>query len=68
MVSQDQAKYGTYIRFSNDGNSFYFIELYQGDTYFVYNIKPGDCVQSEGIVKTYQGIPRIEVTGLKNCN
>ena len=68
MVSQDQEEYGTYIRFSNSGNTFYFIDLYQEDNYFVYNIKPGDCVQGEGIVKEYQGIPRIEVTGLKNCN
>jgi hypothetical protein len=67
MVSQDQGDHGAYIRFSNSGSAFYFIDLYQ-EGYYEYNIKPGDCVQGEGIVKEYQGIPRIEVTGLKNCN
>jgi hypothetical protein len=69
VFSTYQAEKGTYIRFSNEATSFYFIDLYQGDFYFYYpNLKNGDCVQASGTIKTYQGIPRIEISGnLKEC-
>jgi len=57
------AEKGTYIRFSNDATSFYFIDLYQGDSAFYYpDLRNGDCVYTSGIVKTFMGIPRIEIT------
>jgi hypothetical protein len=69
VVSTYQAEKGTYIRFSNEATSFFFMYLYQGDIFFYYpNLKIGDCVQASGNIKTYQGIPRIDISGdLDQC-
>jgi len=64
MVSTYQAENGTYIRFSTQSTSFYFIYLYLGNTYFYYpDLKTGDCVQAYGTILAYQGVPRIEISG-----
>lgn len=58
VVPQDN---GMYFYFENSGTSFYLILLKQGSVYLDFpDVQIGDCVQTNGTIKTYLGIPRIE--------
>jgi hypothetical protein len=64
VLSTYQAENGTYIRFSDKAASFYFIYLYQGNTFYYYpDLKTGACVQAYGTILAFQGVPRIEISG-----